>query len=75
MEYCVKGDHCFTKAGITNSSKRLVVTDVDDPFKALTETEEHTHLREIDQSIVQEELSTLLQPYLFPVIKVSLLKF
>ena len=47
--------NCFKKAGISDSSKQLAVTDVDDHFKALTE--DLSHLQEIYQNAAQQELS------------------
>ena len=47
--------NCFNKAGISDSRKQLAITDADCPFKALTE--DLSNLREIDQNVVQEELS------------------
>ena len=47
--------NCFKKAGISESSKQLAVTDADEYFKALTE--DLSNLQEIDQNEVQEELN------------------
>ena len=47
--------NCFKKAGISELSKQLAVTDADEYFKALTE--DLSNLQEIDQNEVQEELN------------------